>query len=91
MNIANAYHTAYTGGSLSYNDQSLPLGGKFDLSNNWADGGSHSEHRVGINCDVDSSGVAANRWSTLVQIFVDNGSPNYIDETASANHWHLRF
>jgi hypothetical protein len=40
-----------------------------------------------IRPDDEPSVPTANR-ATLTTIFVNNGSPNYIDETS---HWHLRF
>jgi hypothetical protein len=76
---------------LRYNDMSLINGGKFEISGNWSATASHQEHRVGINIDLGSSNVPVARWNALTQIFVNRGSPNYLDETASANHWHLRF
>ncbi|MGH9942885.1 MAG: carbohydrate-binding protein, partial [Pyrinomonadaceae bacterium] len=50
---------------LLYNDQSLRLGGKFDITAdftalpapNWRRRGPHGEHRVGINCDVSTNSV----------------------------------
>lgn len=90
IHIADDYHTA-TGGNLSYNDQSLPLGGKFDLAHGWSNSGAHAEHRLGLNCDVDSTSVPTANWDLLEQIFVNDGSPNFKDETATHKHWHLRF
>lgn len=96
--IASDYKQAYyptgsmpSGDRLRYNDMSLEKGGKFDLAANWCASCSHAEHRVGVNCDVGSSNVPSSRWPTLMQIFVTRGSPNFLDETATANHWHLRF
>jgi hypothetical protein len=90
--IALAYQTAYPGaGPLKYNDQSLPWGGKFDFEfRNWVSGG-HLEHKLGSNCDVDSTSVPASRWERLNLIFRENGSTDTGDETACCNHWHLRF
>ena len=79
------------GEKLRMNDMSLIYGGKFDLCNNWGADCSHAEHRVGINCDLGSSNVPGERWEELTRIFARHGSPNYNDETSSANHWHLRF
>ncbi len=107
--IANDYKLAYYGNNpipdddkLAYNDMSLELGGKFDLPPrlgalpNWADTGSHHEHREGINCDVrccqNPGNVPRDRWENLIQIFFDRGSTRTLDETTTANpHWHLRF
>lgn len=86
--IALAYTTMYSGSTLLYNDQSLVRGGLFDISAGWNT--PHSEHRLGTNCDVDDNAVPTGRYATLQQMFIDNGSPNYIHES-SANHWHLRF
>jgi hypothetical protein len=82
--------TIPAGEKLRFNDMSLLNGGKFELAANWGNG-SHQEHRIGINCDVGSSNVPVDRWEELVQIFTDRGSPNTNDETATANHWHVRF
>jgi hypothetical protein len=90
--IASDYLGQFPGADiLRYNDLSLKWGGKFDLSNNWSATGSHSEHRTGINCDVFSGNVPSSRWSVLTDIFAARHSPNFGDETSSANHWHLRF
>lgn len=51
--------------ALQFNDQSLRLGGKFDVTRNfrnlpapsWREFGPHEEHRVGINADVETNGV----------------------------------
>jgi len=85
---------------LHYNDQSLPLGGKFDLAHRWSNAGPHREHRVGINCDVrccaDPGFVPHtppdDRWARLNQLFFNRGSTRTRDETNTADpHWHLRF
>jgi hypothetical protein len=101
--IADDYKTQFYGQNaipdaekLNYNDMSLINGGKFDINSvrtvppNWTNT-HHEEHREGKNCDVYSGNVPGNRWGQLTQFFVDRGSPNYGNETASANHWHLRF
>lgn len=88
VNIANQYAAAFPGASLSYNDQSLPQGGQFDINADWNT--PHVEHRLGINCDVAESNVPTANKATLVTIFVNNGSPNYLHETTPP-HWHLRF
>ena len=96
--ISNDYQAQFYGQNpipdaekLLYNDMSLVSGGKFDLSGNWCTNCSHAEHTVGINCDLGSNNVPGNRWAGLTQIFRDRHSPNYLDETATLNHWHLRF
>ncbi len=90
--IASDYITQFPGANiLQYNDMSLVFGGKFDLDNDWCSSCDHSEHRIGINCDVSSSNVPTSRWSALTAIFAQRGSPNYLDETADRHHWHLRF
>jgi len=81
---------------LRYNDQSLPLGGKFDLAHHWAATGAHAEHREGINADVRCCGgdgaVPTDRWAELNEIFIRRGSTNTLDETETdMPHWHLRF
>ena len=53
---------------LKFNDQSLVLGGKFDITPDfnvlpapsYQAAGSHDEHRVGINCDVSTTTVPNN-------------------------------
>jgi len=91
--IAGDYLNQFPGADiLHYNDMSLVYGGKFDWEgSNWCSSCAHAEHRIGINCDVYSGNVPTSRWSALTRIFQLRGSPNYGDETASANHWHLRF
>jgi hypothetical protein len=96
--IANDYQTQFYGQNaipdaekLLYNDMSLVSGGKFDLSGNWCTSCSHFEHTLGINCDVGSSNVPTSRWAVLNQIFFTRNVQSVNDETASANHWHLRF
>lgn len=92
---------------LRYNDQSLIWGGKFDITPSfnappppsWRDG-AHSEHRVGINCDVRLgdvpnenvviNGQNQNRRTVLESIFFNRGSTDTLREF-SLNHWHLRF
>lgn len=77
---------------LHYNDMSLPWGGKFEaFDQNWCTGCRHDEHRLGINADVSSEFHALEHRVVLEDIFRSNGSPNFGDETGSANHWHLRF
>jgi hypothetical protein len=91
---------------LNYNDQSLARGGKFDITANfqtpptWRPGGSHDEHRVGINCDVRLSdvpnenvvinGQTVNRRTFLESVFNAQGSTRTGREF-NLNHWHLRF
>lgn len=81
---------------LRYNDQSLTWGGKFDLPRRWGNGGSHHEHRRGVNCDVrccaNPGNVPPDRWDRLDEIFTDRGSTLTLDETeTNSPHWHLRF
>lgn len=105
IHIADAYRDAYYPApnqipedkKVLLNDQSLPFGGKFDLkpkgstAPNWAATGSHAEHREGINCDFASKNITTDRWDTMKEIFRNNGTPNYHDETdTTAPHWHLR-
>jgi hypothetical protein len=77
---------------LNFNDISLINGGKFEIDHNWnLVNARHAEHRLGLNCDLRSFNVPQNRWGALTTIFQLRGSPNYLDETATAAHWHLRF
>jgi hypothetical protein len=78
--IASDYMAMFPGSAnLRFNDMSLPSGGKFEIAGDWGNG-SHAEHRVGTN-----------RWAALNQIFFNNNVISVNDETASANHWHVRF
>lgn len=94
--------------ALKFNDSSLKFGGKFDITPNfrvgaapsWQTGGSHDEHRVGINCDVSDSNIAndnvvidnktRNRWEVMEEIFCSHGSTRTNREHCFS-HWHLRF
>lgn len=79
---------------MLFNDQSLPNGGKFEIAGDW-DGANrrHAEHRYGINCDIPVRVVPRNRWAKFEEMLVNNGSPNWNDEThlAVGPHWHTRF
>jgi hypothetical protein len=86
--IADEYGSVYFPSKMEYNDMSLPLGGRYDLSGNFAS--PHAEHRYGINCDVRLSAIPHARRAFVEQLFVDYGSPNFLPEF-SRNHWHLRF
>jgi hypothetical protein len=89
--IASDYLAMFPGSAkLRFNDMSVSQGGKFEIAGDWGNG-SHAEHRVGRNCDVGSSNVPTNRWQALNLIFLSNKVASVNDETASANHWHLRF
>lgn len=44
-----------TGILLRVNDMSLPLGGLFDIDNNWMS--PHSGHRVGLEVDIGVQGI----------------------------------
>jgi hypothetical protein len=88
--IASDYHAAFsTADTLWYNDMSLQTGGLFDITGAWMS--PHSEHRLGINCDVTASRVPSANRSTLLAIFLIRGSTRTGDEVLSLNHWHLRF
>ena len=91
--IASDYLSQFPGADiLKYNDMSLVYGGKFDFDgSNWCSSCAHAEHRIGINCDVYSGNVPSNRWNALEDIFRSRHTPDFLDETASASHWHLRF
>jgi hypothetical protein len=89
--IASDYLAMFPGSAkLRLNDMSVSQGGKFEIAGDWGNG-SHAEHRVGRNCDIGSSNVPTNRWAALNQIFFNNNVISVNDETASANHWHVRF
>lgn len=99
--IADDYKNRYYSAShypdderISYNDQSLPWGGKFDLDKRWLNTArsEHAEHRVGINCDVRANNIPPDRWAEVKQIFFLRGSTDTNDETnTNRPHWHLRF
>jgi hypothetical protein len=101
---ANEYYSAQNpqpeNRKLNYNDQSLELGGKFDLAHGWSPTGEHVEHREGINADVrccSDPGLVPHtagddRWVRLNEFFFNRGSTRTLDETSTAQpHWHLRF
>jgi hypothetical protein len=101
---ANEYYSAQNpqpeNRKLNYNDQSLELGGKFDLAHGWSPTGSHAEHREGINTDVrccSDPGLVPHaagddRWARINQFFFNRGSTRTLDETGTPQpHWHLRF
>lgn len=91
VNVAGDYHTQFpSAAALRYNDQGLPHGGKFDLSGDWANTGSHAEHRVGINCDIYSANVPEANRAALETIFVNRGFTDF-DREFSLNHWHVRY
>jgi len=100
--IASDYRSMYYQGisqpsseRIGYNDASLVMGGRFDIPNNWctASGAScgHNEHREGRNDDMWSGNIPTSRHADVEQMIIANGSPNFIDETATLAHWHLRF
>ncbi len=97
--IADDYKAQFYGSNtipdaqkVSYNDMSLPYGGKFDLKKKWSSVGAHDEHRKGINCDTRSSNIPQARWVELNRIFAERGSTRTNNETGTdAPHWHLRF
>lgn len=106
VQIADDYKFRYYGDDLipelekvSYNDMSLPYGGKFDLKlklqpkPNWNNNNSsHGEHRKGTNCDTRSNNIPRSRWEELNVIFRLRGSTDTLDETRRSDpHWHLRF
>jgi len=97
-NIADAYKAEYYGtgaipndDKLIMNDMSLINGGKFEIPGNWSATADHQEHRLGTNCDLLSNNVPQARWARLNEIFLANGVNNVLDETATRNHWHLRY
>ena len=53
--MAQDYFEATEGTMISINDMSLPWGGLFDISGNWAP--SHHWHRTGKSVDIDHEGV----------------------------------
>lgn len=71
------------------------MGGRFDVPENWCtvSGSScgYNEHREGKNDDMWSGNIDASRHTAVEQMIINNGSPNYVDETATSAHWHLRF
>ncbi|MBI3807423.1 MAG: hypothetical protein HY281_07905 [Nitrospirae bacterium] len=57
LNLAREFAWMYklvTGNGISYNDFSLPYGGKFDLANGYAEGDDHQGHRRGTQFDINS-------------------------------------
>jgi hypothetical protein len=87
--IGVAYAAQYPGSVLLYNDMSLPNGGLFDIGPPYGQlwQTPHSEHRLGLNCDVDKNSETSSRSAFLEDLFGLH-SPNLLDE---GSHWHLRF
>ena len=60
-NIAQKYFKRTDGRKLSINDLSLPMGGLFDIYNDWV--APHKTHRTGTDADInseDGGGVSTN-------------------------------
>lgn len=81
--LADLYYLQY-GSKLDYNDLSLPLGGLFDVFNNWRP--DHWEHRTGISADVRL--VPESRQQRLRKLMRDAGIVGKIK--VHSNHWHIR-
>jgi hypothetical protein len=88
VDIANAYAALYPGGVLDYNDQSLVLGGRFDIGGYWNGSAHHDEHRHGINCDIGFT--STEQREAMEELLRNNGSPNFKREP-DRSHWHARF
>ncbi len=57
LNLAREFAWMYklvTGNGISYNDFSLPYGGKFDLANGYVEDDDHQGHRRGTQFDINS-------------------------------------
>jgi len=93
--LAFLYYSTYSKdltstGKLHYNDSNLPWGGRFDVNGNWTS--PHAEHRVGINVDLSSKSVPAERKPALREMARRSGFDILVHrELGGANHWHLTF
>jgi hypothetical protein len=93
--MADYFYSQYND-VLSYNDMSLPFGGRFDIN---ADGAApHSEHQEGINCDLGRNNLNASKenllstyWHSEIKLYYQNdiNKPTFYLE--DANHIHLRY
>ena len=75
---------------LAVNDMSLPLGGIFDLGEDWQP--PHFEHRTGRNADIDvRRGTDDDAYADFVTyIWITRLGHSLLDERETANHYHLR-
>lgn len=81
--LADLYYFQY-GSKLEYNDLSLPLGGLFDVFNNWRP--DHWEHRMGISADLRLVPVARrNQLRNLLKAASIVGTTKI-----HRDHWHIR-
>ncbi|GMV99687.1 MAG: hypothetical protein AMXMBFR84_08260 [Candidatus Hydrogenedentota bacterium] len=88
QNIAASYHAFYPSAPvLEYNDCSLVWGGGFDLNTTWSTPSNpgHTEHRLGLNCDVND--VPEAREAKLFA-FIQENNGSYDDKTT---HYHVTF
>lgn len=81
--LADLYYLKFNS-KLDYNDISLPLGGLFDIGNNWRP--SHHEHRVGISGDIRL--VPAGRRKDLRDMVKAARITGATIEHST--HWHVR-
>jgi hypothetical protein len=93
--------------ALNYNDQSLRLGGKFDVTGNfntqpssWQTRGPHQEHKVGINCDVADGNIPNDQVNIggrvrnrwdVMEDIFCRHGSTHTNREHCHNHWHLRF
>lgn len=85
--LADRYAAGFPGQRLEYNDMSLPLGGLFDVNNNWRP--PHHSHRFGTDVDVRLvPPMNRDRLRHLIRA-QDSGIRTLIEETRPS-HWHLR-
>ena len=101
LNVLADSFQAIFGRPIWYNDMSLPLGGRFDLKQNWV--GPHGEHRAGRDLDMRTDGPQAEGGMTDNQRnFVKRvwrrlgGDPHderFVKGVLNPNgpHYHLRY
>lgn len=84
--LARDYHAAFPDHTLGYNDMNLPLGGLFDLNDDWSE--PHCGHR-GNNADLRTKDIRMDRLRNLRLLIRRNGLL-LLDETKTdAPHFHL--
>ncbi|MEZ5345223.1 MAG: hypothetical protein R2681_06655 [Pyrinomonadaceae bacterium] len=75
---------------ITFNDASLAWGGKFDGKLNWRNKSWHDEHREGLNVDVKSQNIPANRVNDVKSIANQNGF-GVLHHVLLAPHFHFRW
>jgi len=85
--LARDYHALFADHTLGYNDMNLPLGGLFDLNDDWTE--PHCGHR-GNSADLRTTDVPMGRRRDLRRLIVVENGLALHDETQTAHpHFHL--